>query len=85
MLRLGLRYVRGFRQTMAESVVANRNARRFASISDLTVRASQLTKPDLRMLATIGALNTIATDGGVKAHRRNALWQIEKYSSWLIE
>jgi error-prone DNA polymerase len=26
-------------------------------------------------------LNTIATDGGVKAHRRDALWQIEKYGS----
>jgi error-prone DNA polymerase len=66
---------------MAESVVASRNARPFASISDLTVRVPQLTKPDLRMLATIGALNTIATDGGVKAHRRDALWQIEKYGS----
>jgi error-prone DNA polymerase len=80
-LRLGLRYVRGLRQTMAKLVVASRNAQSFASISDLTVRAPQLTKPDLRMLATIGALNTIATDGGVKAHRRDALWQIEKYGS----
>jgi error-prone DNA polymerase len=80
-LRLGLRYVRGLRQTISESVVASRNAQSFDSISDLTVRAPQLTKPDLRMLATIGALNTIATDGGVKAHRRDALWQVEKYGS----
>jgi error-prone DNA polymerase len=80
-LRLGLRYVRGLRQSVAESVVASRNARPFAAISDLTVRAPQLTKPDLRMLATVGALNTIATDNGVKSHRRDALWQVEKYGS----
>ena len=80
-LRLGLRYVRGLRQSVAESVVASRNSRPFVSISDLTVRAPQLNKPDLRMLAAIGALNTIATDNGVKSHRRDALWQIEKYGS----
>jgi len=80
-LRLGLRYVRGLRQSVAESVVASRNARPFATISDLTVRAPQLTKPDLRMLATVGALNTIATENGVKSHRREALWQVEKYGS----
>jgi len=80
-LRLGLRYVRRLRQNVAESVVANRNARPFASIADLTVRAPQLAKPDLRMLATIGALNTIATNNGAKSHRRDALWQVEKYGS----
>jgi error-prone DNA polymerase len=80
-LRLGLRYVRGLRQSVAESVIAGRNARPFADISDLTIRTPQLTKPDLRMLATIGALNTIATDHGVKSHRRDALWQVEKYGS----
>jgi error-prone DNA polymerase len=80
-LRLGLRYVRGLRQNVAESVVASRNSQPFASISDLTVRAPQLNKPDLRMLAAIGALNTLATDNGVKSHRRDALWQVEKYGS----
>ena len=80
-LRLGLLYVRGIRQSVAESVVANRKARAFASISDLTMRTPQLAKSDLRMLATIGALNTIGAENGIKAHRRDALWQVEKYGS----
>ena len=80
-LRLGLRYVRGLRQGVAESVVASRNDRAFVSIGDLTVRVPQLAKPDLRMLATIGALNTIATANGTQSHRRDALWQVEKYGS----
>jgi error-prone DNA polymerase len=80
-LRLGLRYVRGLRQSLAESVVTSRNARPFASIDDLTVRAPQLAKPDLRMLAAIGSLNAIAADRGAQSHRRGALWQVEKYGS----
>jgi len=80
-LRLGLRYVRGVRQSAAESLVANREVRAFTSIADLTVRTPQLTRSDLRMLATIGALNTIPTEAGFKLHRRDALWQVEKYSS----
>jgi error-prone DNA polymerase len=80
-LRLGLRYVRGLRQSVADSMVACRNIRDFDSISDLTLRVPQLAKPDLRMLANIGALNTIAVDNGVKPHRRDALWQVEKYGS----
>jgi error-prone DNA polymerase len=80
-LRLGLRYVRGFRQTTAEAVVTNRRERAFTSISDLTVRVPQLSKSDLRMLATVGALNPISAQCGTAAHRRDALWQIQKYGS----
>jgi error-prone DNA polymerase len=80
-LRLGLRYVRGLRQSVAESVVASRKARSFVSIDDLTVRVPQLAKPDLRVLAAVGALNPIATDSGTRSHRRDALWQVEKYGS----
>jgi error-prone DNA polymerase len=80
LLRLGLRYVRGVRQSVAEAVIANRKVRPFASISDLTMRTPQLTRSDLRMLATIGALNTVALENGSKSHRRDALWQVEKYS-----
>jgi len=79
-LRLGLRYVRGFRQTTAEAVVASRRERSFSSIADLTVRVPQLSKSDLRMLATVGALNPISGPG-VSAHRRDALWQVQKYGS----
>ncbi|HEY1938411.1 MAG TPA: OB-fold nucleic acid binding domain-containing protein [Candidatus Angelobacter sp.] len=37
----------------------------------------ELSRANLRMLAEIGALNTI---GGVGLHRRDALWQVEKAS-----
>jgi error-prone DNA polymerase len=79
-LRLGLRYVRGFRQTTAEAVVASRRERSFSSIADLTMRVPQLSKSDLRMLATVGALNPIFGPA-VSAHRRDALWQVQKYGS----
>ncbi|MCU1338025.1 MAG: error-prone polymerase, DnaE-like protein, partial [Bryobacterales bacterium] len=79
-LRLGLRYVRGFRQTTAEAVVASRRERSFRSIADLTGRVPQLSKSDLRMLATVGALNPISGPGA-SAHRRDALWQVQKYGS----
>jgi error-prone DNA polymerase len=81
LLRLGLRYVRGLRQASGDAVVASRKHRRFSSISDLTLRAPQLSKSDLRMLATVGALNSIPTESGAGLHRRDALWQVEKYGS----
>jgi len=81
-LRLGLRYVRGLRESTGQAVVMRRKERPFASISDLAVRVPHLSKSDLRMLATIGALNTISGDSvASKAHRRDALWQIQKYGS----
>jgi error-prone DNA polymerase len=81
LLRLGLRYVRGLRQASGDAVVASRKQRQFSSISDLTLRAPQLSKSDLRMLATVGALNSIPTESGAGLHRRDALWQAEKYGS----
>jgi error-prone DNA polymerase len=81
LLRLGLRYVRGLRQNSGDTVVASRKDRPFTSVSDLTLRAPQLSKSDLRMLATVGALNSIPTDSGSCLHRRDALWQVEKYGS----
>jgi error-prone DNA polymerase len=80
-LRLGLRYVRSLRQPTAEATMASRRERAFSSIADLTVRVPQLNKADLRMLATVGALNSISTQSGIAAHRRDALWQIQKYGS----
>jgi len=81
LLRLGLRYVRGLRQASGDAVVASQKHRQFGSISDLTLRAPQLSKSDLRMLATVGALNSIPTESGAGLHRRDALWQAEKYGS----
>jgi len=80
-LRLGLRYVRGLRQTNAEAVTASRRERPFSSIAEMTARVPQLGKSDLRMLATVGALNPISAQSGSAAHRRDALWQIQKYGS----
>src|SRR5713226_7372395 len=81
LLRLGLRYVRGLRKSAGEELVVARRERPFVSISDLTVRVPGLSKSDLRMLATVGAFNSIVTDSGGKLHRRDALWQVQKYGS----
>lgn len=77
-LRLGLRYVRGLRQPAGEALVVSRNQRSFNSISDLTIRVPELSKADLHMLASIGALNTLGSQSGTKLHRRDALWQVQR-------
>jgi error-prone DNA polymerase len=80
-LRLGLRYVRGLQKAAAEQILRNRAHQPFTSISDLTKRVPELSRSDLRMLATVGALNCISVGAGVNLHRRDALWQVQKYSS----
>jgi error-prone DNA polymerase len=80
-LWIGLRYVRGLRQAAAERIVASRKDCSFTSISDLAKRVPELGKSDLRMLATVGALNSIGMETGVRLHRRDALWQVQKYGS----
>ena len=47
----------------------------FSSSEDLARRVPELSRSNLRMLAEIGALNTI---GDIGLHRRDALWQVEK-------
>ncbi len=69
-LRLGLCYVRGLRQEEGERIVAERNARPFASLVDFQLRTG-LAKTALRTLAKIGALN------GLAEHRRDAQWKTE--------
>jgi error-prone DNA polymerase len=80
-LRVGLRYVRGLRQAAAGQLVASRNEHSFVSISDLTKRVPELSKSDLHMMATVGALKVIGTETGIKLHRRDALWQVQNYGS----
>jgi error-prone DNA polymerase len=80
-MRLGLRYVRGLRQSAGEALVAARRDRPFISVSDIAVRVPQLGQSDLRMLATVGALNSISTESGARLHRRDALWQVQKYGT----
>jgi error-prone DNA polymerase len=70
-VRLGLCVVNGFNQTHAEHLLGERTRQPFHSLEDFKARAA-LNKDELRTLAEIGALNCLA------AHRRDALWQVEK-------
>jgi error-prone DNA polymerase len=74
-VRLGMNYVKGMRESTAQSIAANRP---FASLEDLT-RRTGIGKEELTALAELGALNFI---GGSPAdtpvrHRRDALWEAE--------
>jgi error-prone DNA polymerase len=75
-LRIGLRYVRGLQQASAEALVQQRAHAPFASVEDLARRVPQLSRGNLAILATIGALNNLSA--AAKLHRRDALWQVEK-------
>ncbi len=66
-LRLGLRQVRGLR---AEAGMAVAAARPYTDVDDLARRVPELRKPELEMLAGVGALAKLGT-----AHRRDALWK----------
>src|SRR5205823_581832 len=54
-VRLGLRYVKGLREATARALVQAREARPFASVHDLALRAA-LARDELETLAVIGAL-----------------------------
>ena len=58
-LRLGLRYVRGLRESAARAMVHQRNLAPFTSIDDLVHRVPELRKDQLQTLAEIGALNSV--------------------------
>jgi error-prone DNA polymerase len=58
-LRLGLKYVRGLRESAAQALVRERSLAPFQSIHDLTRRVPELRKDELTTLAEIGALNSI--------------------------
>jgi len=68
-IRLGLRYVYGFREAAARRIEAERAHRPFASLGDLIMRAA-LREDERRQLANAGACFAL---GG---HRRDVLWQI---------
>jgi len=75
-LRIGLRYVRGLRESAGRVLVRAREERAFTSIDDLILRVPELQKSDLVQLAEIGALNFL--DPSIHKHRRDALWQVER-------
>ncbi|HXZ80185.1 MAG TPA: error-prone DNA polymerase [Terriglobales bacterium] len=67
-VRLGLRYIRGLREEAGQAIVRERNRRRFMSIDDLALRVPELRKNELVMLASIGALNSVASCVGTGVH-----------------
>ena len=80
-LRIGLRYVRGLQHSTAVTLVNERRRRPFTSTEDLARRIPGLSKANLSMLASIGALNNISSEA--KLHRRDALWQVAK-AGWRV-
>jgi error-prone DNA polymerase len=92
-VRLGLRYAKGLREQAARAIVQARKRRPFSSIEDLTLRVPELRKSELVLLAEIGALNNVengpsqqgtppsaGSRSGMRLHRRDALWQVERAS-----
>jgi error-prone DNA polymerase len=77
-MRVGMRYVRGLRESVAHAIVQARASGPFTSVDDLARRVPELQKRELIVLADIGALNFLNTDQRI--HRRDALWQVERAS-----
>ena len=73
-LRLGLKIVRGLRQNSVDALIQERERDLFRSIDDLAQRVPCLQKDELKILARIGALNSLEKG----SHRRDALWQVEQ-------
>jgi error-prone DNA polymerase len=74
-LRMGLGYAKGLRRHSAELLSKTRTLDGpFRSAEDLALRVPSLNRKELTLLARIGALNNL---GGI-AHRRDALWQVER-------
>ena len=75
-LRLGFRYAKGLRESVAKAIVHQRNIESFTSVDDLTRRVPELQKREMVLLAEVGALNFL--NPSHRIHRRDALWQVER-------
>jgi error-prone DNA polymerase len=75
-VRIGLRYVRGMRESVTQALVSERARRAFVSVEDLALRVPELQKREMILLAEVGALNFL--DPERSTHRRDALWQVER-------
>jgi error-prone DNA polymerase len=75
-VRVGLRYVKGLHKETALQIVEERTKRAFYSIDDLKERVPQIRIDELRVLASVGALNFVSKER--ETHRRDALWQVER-------
>jgi error-prone DNA polymerase len=77
-MRIGMRYVRGMRESVARAIVEARGNAAFTSVNDLARRVPELQKRELILLAEVGALNFLNPKHRI--HRRDALWQVERAS-----
>ena len=75
-LRIGMRYIKGMRESAAQAIVRERAATPFTSVDDLARRVPELQKRELVFLAEVGALNFLGP--AHRMHRRDALWQVER-------
>ena len=75
-LRLGMRYIKGMRQSSAHAIVRERASAPFTSLDNLACRVPELQKRELVLLAEVGALNFLSPEHRI--HRRDALWQVER-------
>ncbi len=69
-IRIGLRYIKGIRESAVQTMLAARDEKPFASLDDF-LRRTEFTAADRRALAAVGALDALASD------RRAALWHVE--------
>ena len=72
-MRVGMRYIRGMRESAAQALVRERARRPFTSVDDLALRVPELQKRELVLMAEVGALNSVGA-----FYRRYALWQVER-------
>jgi error-prone DNA polymerase len=72
-VRIGLKYVKGLREEVGESIVVERSSgfQPYTSVDDLVLRVPQINKKEIRALSLAGALNFD------NSHRRQALWESE--------
>jgi error-prone DNA polymerase len=75
-MRVGMRYVKGLRESVAHAIVSERARAPFTCVDDLARRVPELQKRELVLLAEVGALNFLSPDH--RMHRRDALWQVER-------
>lgn len=80
-VRLGLRYVRGLRQQVADAIERERALRPFTSIDDFA-RRTGAREAELSALAELGALARLPRRGGEAPwSRRSALWQVKNIAA----
>jgi error-prone DNA polymerase len=75
-MRIGMRYIKGMRESSAHAIVRERAIAPFTSVDNLVRRVPELQKRELILMAEVGALNFLNPDD--RFHRRDALWQVER-------